>query len=71
MVQRKKKPSGARRKRQRKQEKANADPQADGYRELEAPTVVNCALGQMLILRVAVAQKTAITWWDTSPGEVY
>jgi len=29
MVQRKKKPSGARRKRQRKQEKANAAPQAD------------------------------------------
>jgi len=29
-VQRKKKPSGARRKRQRKQEKANAAPQADG-----------------------------------------
>jgi len=30
MVQRKKKPSGARRKHQRKQEKANAAPQADG-----------------------------------------
>jgi len=30
MVQRKKKPSGAQRKRQRKQEKANAAPQADG-----------------------------------------
>jgi len=30
MVQRKKKPSGARRKRQRKQEKGNAAPQADG-----------------------------------------
>jgi len=29
MVQKKKKPSGARRKRQRKQEKANAAPQAD------------------------------------------
>jgi len=30
VVQRKKKPSGARRQRQRKQEKANAAPQADG-----------------------------------------
>jgi len=30
MVQRKMKPSGARRKRERKQEKANAAPQADG-----------------------------------------
>jgi len=30
MVQRKKKPSGAQRKRQKKQEKANAAPQADG-----------------------------------------
>jgi len=30
MVQRKKKPPGARRKRQRKQEKVNAAPQADG-----------------------------------------
>jgi len=43
--------------------------------ELEAPTVANHALGLMLILGVAVAQKTAVTWWDTSgcpePGEAY
>jgi len=75
MVQRKKKPSGARRKRQRKQEKANAAPQADGDRELEVPTVANRALGLMLILGVAVAQKTPVIWWDTTgcpePGEAY
>jgi len=75
MVQRKKTLSGSRRKRQRKQEKANAAPQADVGRELEAPTVANRALGLMLILGVAVAQKTAVTWWDTSgcpePGEAY
>jgi len=43
--------------------------------ELEALTVANRALGLMLILGVAVAQKTAVTWWDTSgcpePGEEY
>jgi len=43
--------------------------------ELEAPTVANGALGLMLILGVAVAKKTAVTWWDTSgcpePGEAY
>jgi len=57
IVQRKKKPSGARRKHQRKQEKVNAAPQADGGPGAEAPTVANCALGLMLILGVAVAQK--------------
>jgi len=57
MVQRKKKPSGARQKCQRKQEKANAAPQADTRLELEVPTVVNLALGLMLILGVAVAQE--------------
>jgi len=44
-------------------------------RKLEAPTVANRALGMMLILGVAVEQKTAVTWWDTSgcpePGEAY
>jgi len=57
VIQSKKKPSGARQKRQRKQEKANAAPQADIGLELEVPTVVNLALGLMLILGVAVAQE--------------
>jgi len=58
MVQRKKKPSGARRMRQRRQEKANATPHRPTKdRELEAPTVANRALGLMLILGIAVAQK--------------
>jgi len=37
-------------------------------RELEAPTVANRALGLMLILGVAVAQKTAVTWWQRDRG---
>jgi len=41
MVQRMKKPSGARRKCQRKQEKANAAPQGDAGPGAEAPTVAN------------------------------
>jgi len=44
VIQRKKKPSGARQKRQRKQEKANVALQADGGPELEALTVANRAL---------------------------
>jgi len=57
MVQRKKKPSGARRKCQRKQEKRMLPHRLTLDRELEAPTVANRALGLMLILGVAVTQK--------------
>jgi len=49
-VQRKKKPSGARRKCQRKQGKANVPDRTTVDRELEAPTVANLELGLMLIL---------------------
>jgi len=59
VVQRKKSVKGARRKRQRKQEKRMLPHRPTEDRELEAPsaTVANCALGLMLILGVAVAQK--------------
>jgi len=48
MVQRKKKPSGARQKRQRKQEQRTLPHRPTENRELEAPTVANRALGLML-----------------------
>jgi len=57
MVQRKKKPSGARWKRQRKQEKANAAPQADGEPGARGVHGGESCTGLMLILGVAVAQK--------------
>jgi len=48
---------GARRKRQRKQENRMLPHRPTEDRELEAPTMANRALGLMLILEVAVAQK--------------
>jgi len=75
MVQRKKKPSGAQRKRLRKQKKQLLPNRLMEDRELEAPTAANSALVGLLMsaLRAAVAQKTAVTRWDTSgcpePGE--
>jgi len=57
MVQKNKKPSGARRKRQRKQKKRMLPHRPTEDRELEAPTVANRALGLMLILGAAVALK--------------
>jgi len=58
MVQRKKKPSGAQRKRLRKQKKQLLPNRLMEDWELEAaPTVANSALGLMSIPRAAVAQK--------------
>jgi len=57
MVQRKKKPSGARQKHQSNQEKRMLPHRPTWDRELEAPTVAIRALGLILILGVAVAQK--------------
>jgi len=53
----KEEPSVARRKRQRKQEKRMLLRRSTWDRELEAPTVANRAMGLMLIVGVAVAQK--------------
>jgi len=55
MVQRKKKPSGAQRKRLRKQKKQLLPNRLTEDRELEAPTAANRALGLMSILGAAVA----------------
>jgi len=76
MVQREKKPSGARRKRQKKkQEKANAAPQADtGPGARGAHSGESCT-GTAVDTGGSSRKKTAVTWWDTSgcpdPGEAY
>jgi len=57
MVQRKKKPSGARRKRQRKQEKGNAAPQADGEPGVRGAHSGELCTGTDVDTGVAVAQK--------------
>jgi len=75
----KKKLSGAQRKRLRKQKKKQLLPNGlTEDRELEAPTATNHALGLMSIPRAAVAQKDhchLAGWQDTSgcpeTGEAY
>jgi len=57
MVQRKKKPSDAQRKRLKKQKKTIVARQAGGGQGAEALTAANCAPVLMPALRAAVAQK--------------
>jgi len=57
VVQRKKKPSGVRRKRQRKQEKVNAAPQADGGPGARGAHSGESCTGTDVDTGVAVAQK--------------